>query len=270
MPTNLDRYKNDLDDLIAEGQQLANAIQAEHYPKEVKQALKQQLGASADIEKILAELPRFRERYQAWYSEAKALVKQLLPDRLEDFVRHYETPKSRKSLSFESYRIADCLQGLTNRNWDNEITVGPGAAIPHVQQQLAILTSAKARFESSLFDIRQLVQADLFDSEIDAARELLKKGFGRAAGAVVGVVLEGHLRQVCENHNVKPGKQNPTISTFNDALKNAGVLDTPTWRSIQHLGDLRNLCDHDKKQEPTREQIQDLIDGVAKVTKTLF
>ena len=46
---------------------------------------------------------------------------------------------------------------------------GPDAAIPHLRQQLSILKSVKARFESSLFDIRQLVQADLFDSEIDTA-----------------------------------------------------------------------------------------------------
>jgi hypothetical protein len=54
------------------------------------------------------------------------------------------------------------------------------------QQQLAILKAVKARFESSLFDIRQLVQSDLFDSELDAAKELAKHGFARAAGALAG------------------------------------------------------------------------------------
>ena len=44
-----------------------------------------------------------------------------------------------------------------------------------------------------MFDIRQLVQADLFDSELDAADELGKKKFTRAAGALAGVVLERHL-----------------------------------------------------------------------------
>lgn len=37
------------------------------------------------------------------------------------------------------------------------------------RQQQAILNAVKQRFESSLFDIKQLVQADLFDSELDAA-----------------------------------------------------------------------------------------------------
>jgi len=57
---------------------------------------------------------------------------------------------------------------------------------------------------------------------------------------------------------------------LNDLLKGAGVLQIPEWRSIQHLADLRNLCDHDKKVEPTLDQIRDLLNGTAKVTKTLF
>jgi hypothetical protein len=148
--------------------------------------------------------------------------------------------------------------------------VGPDAAIPQFQQQLAILKSVGARFESSLFDIRQLVQADLLDSELDAAKELVKNGFARAAGAVTGVVLEQHLGQVCENHAIKISKKSPTISDLNQALKGANVIDVPTWRFVQHLADVRNLCDHDKKVEPTAEQVNGLVDGVMKITKTVF
>ena len=39
----------------------------------------------------------FATPYQRWYSEVKVLIKQLLPDRLVDFVQHYEKPKSRTS-----------------------------------------------------------------------------------------------------------------------------------------------------------------------------
>jgi hypothetical protein len=57
---------------------------------------------------------------------------------------------------------------------------------------------------------------------------------------------------------------------LNEALKNAGVIGTPEWRFNQHLADIRNLCDHNKHKEPGADQISDLIDGVAKVTKTIF
>ena len=99
-------------------------------------------------------MPPFSTTYQRWYSEAKALIKQLLPDRLADFVRYYEKPKPRKAITRESYRIEDCLQGVSIRNWNDEKIAGPEDAIPHFRQQLAILKAAIARFESSLFDVR--------------------------------------------------------------------------------------------------------------------
>ena len=154
--------------------------------------------------------------------------------------------------------------------WEKTKVVGPEAAIPQFQQQLAILESAKERFKSSLFDIRQLVQADLFDSELEAAEELAKKKFTRATGAMAGVVLERHLAQVCDNHTIKLAKKAPTISDLNDALKNANVIDLPQWRFIQHLADIRNLCDHNRATGPTHEQASDLVAGVRKLTKTLF
>jgi hypothetical protein len=138
------------------------------------------------------------------------------------------------------------------------------------QTQLQILRAIEQRFESSLFDIRQLVQADFFDSELDAARELTKGGSLRAAGAVAGVVLEKHLSEVISNHNVAIRKQHPSISELNDALKSAGVLDVPAWRGIQRLGDLRNICDHNKHRDPTGDEVNELIDGVEKLTKILF
>ena len=269
MTSNLDKYKKDLAALIARGEQLHLAIQFECYPDEFRKAITKELKEEA--KGVLAKLPSFGESYQAWYSEAKAMIRQVLPDRLADFVRHYEKPKPRKDLSYENYRIEDNLQGLTvTRGYEKERVVGPDAAIPHFRQQLNIVKSVKARFESSLFDIRQLVQSDLFDSELESAGALVKSGFSRAAGAVAGVVLEKHLGQVCENHGIKVSKKNPTIGDLNDLLKQAEVVDVPQWRFIQHLGDIRNLCDHDKKVEPTKEQVVDLIEGVKKIAKTLF
>ncbi|CAH2399819.1 hypothetical protein MES4922_220074 [Mesorhizobium ventifaucium] len=42
------------------------------------------------------------------------------------------------------------------------------------------------------------------------------------------------------------------------------------WRFVQHLGDLRNKCDHKKQAEPTKEEVLVLIEGVRKITKTLI
>ena len=269
MASNLDQYKTDLDALVRSGELLYLAIQYKIFPHDYRNALRKSKGfeEEEDIDKAVNRLPSFIREYQAWYSEAKVLIKQILPDRLEDFVRHYEKPRSRKTLTFENYRIADYLEDLT-------VIVSSGngqrGVIAHVRQQLFILKAVEARFESSLFDMQQLVTADLFDSELDAASELSKQKFTRAAGALAGVVLEKHLGKVCKLRSLRVRKKKPTIGDYNDLLKKGNVVDIPTWRSIQYLGDLRNLCDHDRDLEPTPDQVIDLIAGVKKIIKTVF
>src|SRR4051794_19400580 len=98
MVPNLERYQKDLDALIQRGDQLHMALQLETYPTEFAKVVKQKLGDKA--KETLKLLPSFNEDYQPWYSEAKVLIKQLLPDRLADFVRHYEKPKPRKDITF--------------------------------------------------------------------------------------------------------------------------------------------------------------------------
>ncbi len=267
MGTNLERFKDDLKKLIHTGRRLELAIKHECFPETIEALLREELGEKTT--EFLKELPRFNEKYQRWYSEALALLRQLLPDRVADFMRHYEKPKGRKDITNENYRIEDYLQGV-NVTRGLEKIVGPNAAIPHIQQQLAIVEAAQARFDSSLFDIRQLVQADLLDSELVAAEELAKHKFLRAAGALAGVVLERHLAQVCKDHQLGIPKKNPTISDFNESLKAAEVIDVPQWRFIQHLADIRNLCDHGRKADPTAEHIIDLLAGVKKITKTVY
>jgi len=236
MLSNLDKYKKDIDSLIKKGEKLLSILRTNEA------------------------LIKFRKEYEIWYSESLSLIKIILPNRAEDFEKYYYQ------------KGEECLKDCINYQSDYFDFLKDKAqeAMLLFENQLGIVKAAKRKFESSLFDIKQLVQADLFDSELDAARELNKKGFTRGAGAVAGVVLEGHLSQVCENHKLKVIKKSPTINDFNQLLKDNDVADTPTWRFIQHLADLRNLCDHNKKREPKKEEIDELINGVEKITKTVF
>ena len=264
---NLKKYKDDLDQLIDTGDHLLIAIKYECFKERITRTIQKKYGKEAGD--ILDSIPVFSERYQAWYSEATTLIRQLLPDRLDDFCSYYEKPRERKVVNYESYRVSDYLVNISVTRGQVKV-VSTSAAIPRFNQQLAIVKAVKQRFESSLFDIRQLVQADLFDSELEAAKALVKNGFVRSGGALAGVVMEKHLAQVCENRGAKVPKRKPTIGDYNDALKKSGAIDTPLWRSNQHLGDIRNLCDHHRDREPTSEEVTELVDGVAKLTKTVF
>jgi hypothetical protein len=258
-PSKFQQYKRDLDNLLDTARQLYMGILFEtDYVKDPKG--KKKLAKSKRLD--------FKTSYERWYSEALEIIRQLLPNRLDDFRNLYKLEK-RKEIDHLTYTISDYLIGLVTKRGGEVLTEGK-AAVPKFGQQVLILQAAYGRFESSLFDIKHLLQADIFDSEIESSRELCKKGFLRGAGAVAGVVLEKHLCQVCESHNIKIPKKNPTISNHNDLLKEQGIIDTPKWRSIQRLGDLRNLCDHKKEREPTKEDVLELIDGVEKTSKTLF
>ncbi len=196
------------------------------------------------------------------------VLRQLLPARVVNFVGLYEKPKGRKELTIENYVIQDYLRGL-RVTFRGEVTVDRSAAVSQFEQQVAIVEAAKTRFESSLFEIRQLVQADVFDSEVGAARELAKNNFLRAAGAMAGVVLEKHLRQVCDDRSISVTKKTAGIGDLNVLLKDNSVIDVPQWRHISMLGDIRNLCVHKRSKEPTDTQVADLIDGTDKVLKTV-
>ncbi len=265
MTTNLDRYKKDLDSLFL----VAKKMDADLTVR----ALEERGKLSPEHQEIKKKYEgTFEREYQSWYTEAHSVIRQIIPDRLKEFELLYQGEGKRKQINATTFTIQDWLTGVRSNtdSYGKKYFGDVAIASMRFQTQRGILSSAEKRFQSSLFDIRQLVQADLFDSELDVSRELLKHGFLRAAGAVSGVVLEKHMGEVCNSHNTPITKKSPCISDFNDALKTAGVVDVPTWRFIQRLGDLRNLCDHNKSREPTKDEISELIEGTSKITKTLF
>ena len=213
----------------------------EKYKKDLKNLI--QTG-----ENMLSKASLDPLEYEPWYSESLILLKQVLPDRVSDFERCYQVIKN------YSFMIDKYDEPLIK-----------------IQQQVGIIKSAQQRFESSLFDIKQTLQADLFDNELDAATELNKNGFHRGAGAIAGVVLEGHLGQVCQNHNITIQKQKPTINDLNQALYNNSVkiIDLKEFQRIQLLGNIRNNCDHSTPVKPTKEDVEDLIEGTKKIIKNV-
>ena len=257
-------YKKDIDNLCERGRQLMLGLYNELRDEFEDSFKKLDPKIKADIEK-----ESFKDKYNAWYNESLAVIKQLLPERYNDFKSYYKLEK-RKELSYETYTVSDYFINIQVTRNGYEVIAQPQNVISKFEQQLKIVESLRSRFDSSLFEIKQLLQADLFDSELDAARELLKNGFLRASGAICGVILEKHLGQVCTNHSLSLRKKNPAINDYNQLLKDENVIDVPTWRLIQRLADIRNLCDHNKEREPKKDETEDLINGVDKVIKELF
>lgn len=268
MSEKTDKFSKELDELVNQGDLLFMAMQYMCHPEEFKEQVGKAVGKDK-LEEYLKKLPNFKSDYQAWFSKAQAVIKQILPDRLNDFNSFYEYPKPRKEITFQNYMIKDALQGLTIRRY-GDVIANDGSAIPEFTQQINIVKAAKRALGSRLLELKTILQADLFDSEIASARALAKAGYLRAAGAICGVVIEKHLAQVCDTHGITIRKKNPGISDLNQALRDNDTITVPQWRFNQHLADIRNLCDHAKGKEPTKDEIEDLVSGTEKVLKTVF
>ncbi|WP_201270002.1 hypothetical protein [Sinorhizobium meliloti] len=271
MSERTNKFSEELRRLLNDGLLLENAMKLECI-RGYKEHLEVSLGNDKEkLEELISKLPNFRRRYQKWYSEAQAVVKQVLPDRLEHFNSYFDVAKNRKEITYENYRIRDYLQGLrVTRGYEKEVVVDASAAVPAFDQQLNILRAAEETLDSKLMDLKGVLQADLFDSEVDSARALAKAGYLRATGAICGVVIEKHLTHVCDVHGLTVKKKSPGISDLSQLLRDEGITTVPQWRFIQHLADIRNLCDHAKGREPKKEEIDDLLAGTEKVLKTVF
>lgn len=246
-----------------------------HTQEEIKKQLSELLKEQGELLKLARgkneQVLEFNGHYQRWYTKAIKLVELLGPDRLEEFVGYYRVDPKRKSMNAETYVIQDFIKGIGpvanafgKKPYDETQVV-----MIRLSNQNSILAALNTRIDSVLADVTGHLLAELQDSELDAAAKLLKINL-RAAGALAGVVLERHLQRVAVNHKIPISKKNPTVSDLNDPLKEKGLYDIPTWRKIQLLADIRNICSHQKATEPTEEQVKELLSGVGAIIKTVF
>jgi hypothetical protein len=207
--------------------------------------------------------------YQRWYTKALKVVETLAPDRYAEFRGYYEIDPKRKVLGYGTYVIQDYFKNVVPSSYQYPDFDMRQQFLQNFFNQITILRSISERVDNLVANIEGELYAELQDSEITTARQLTKVSI-RAAGALMGVVIEGHLQKVAENRRIAITKKNPTIADLNDPLKAAGIVDTPTWRKISYLADLRNMCSHKKDAEPSKEQVEELIAGAEWLTKNVF
>lgn len=215
------------------------------------------------------EEKQFHYDYQSWYTVALKAVASLAPDRHLEFRSYYEVDPKRKSLGYGTYVIQDYLKGVAPGSYHLQGFDTREQVVRCFLNQLAIVNAINSRVDSVLSNIEGELYAELQDNEVSTARQLAKVS-PRAAGALVGVLIEGHLQKVATVHGLKIAKKNPTIADLNDPLKAASIIDTSAWRKISFLADLRNLCSHKKDADPTKEQVEELIQGAEWLTKNVF
>lgn len=130
-----------------------------------------------------------------------------------------------------------------------------------LQEMKAVFMAAKEDFESGyLTSFRTLVQAEVFDSELEQASELLSNGYTTAAAVVAGVVLETALRELCDRSSIPHAK----LDMMNSELVKAGVYNRLVQKRITALADIRNSAAHGKPDEFNRDDVSDMIEQVGR------
>ena len=105
MESNITKYQKDIESLSQRGRLLLFGLYNE-LGKEYK--IPENM---PEKERMLFKSLTFLDKYNSWYNEALIVVKQLMPERLIDFISYYKIEK-RKDIDYETYTISDYLINL--------------------------------------------------------------------------------------------------------------------------------------------------------------
>jgi hypothetical protein len=130
------------------------------------------------------------------------------------------------------------------------------------QSLLAVLRAAKEDYEGGyLSKIRHLIQAEVFDSELEQSSELLAHGYTTAAAVIAGVVLETGLREMCADNGLGIGK----LDKMNADLTKAEVYSKLVQKQITAIADIRNSAAHGKTNQFGPADVSNMIRDVQNI-----
>lgn len=129
-----------------------------------------------------------------------------------------------------------------------------------VAQRLgAVFHAVKEDFEGGYLNtIKNLIQAEVFESELEQAQELLDNGYKLSAAVIAGVVLETALRDLCDQENISHGK----LDKMNAELAKSGKYNKLQQKRITALADIRNNAAHGKPENFTDEDVKLMVRDV--------
>ena len=123
----------------------------------------------------------------------------------------------------------------------------------------AVFLAAKEDYEGGyLNSIRNLVQAEVFDSELEQASELHGAGYILPAAVVAGVVLETTLRQMCTDMSIPIGK----LDKMNADLAKAGAYNSLVQKQITALAGIRNSAARGHPEDFTDTGVANMISQI--------
>ena len=127
---------------------------------------------------------------------------------------------------------------------------------------LGYLQSAKEEYELGLTDsITHLLAIELFESILDQANQLLKKGFKDSAAILGRIIIESTLKDLCEKNSIE-FKENEGASNINEKLKNEGVFTLHQFKICRVNIELGNAAAHGQFEKYSQRDVQKMLDYI--------
>ena len=151
----------------------------------------------------------------------------------------------------KSHHMSAFLEAEKPRSYSNNFEA--------LQRVKAVFLAAKEDYEGGYLNtVRNLVQAEVFGSELEQASELLAAGYAPAAAVIAGVVLETNVRNLCTDHGIAHGK----LDKMNADLAKAGLYNSIQQKRITAMAGIRNAAAHGNTAEFNAGDVKGMIDDV--------
>jgi hypothetical protein len=209
---------------------------------------------------------KFSECYLSWFFTVSNCIKYLYPEKYNEFINCYYNISTTEKRSPINYKISNYLNNeqlskIKTINYYDEYK-RINIVYNCFNFQKLIVKAIIDNFDSVSFNYEKETYMTFQEENIDSVQELFDNDFLRAAGALCGVIIEKHLKtKLLPFDKDAFTSKKLTLQPLNEACKTNNIYTTTEFKKIIHLTDLRNLCDHKNTIGPTKEQVQELIDG---------
>lgn len=171
--------------------------------------------------------------------------------RLGQMVRNVYGEQSQQFFSYSSALSTKEFYSI-HSNWNK-----------HVSQLVGVAKSVQHDLKQGLlFNLRSIVQADVFADFLEMGEYLLNERYKDAAAVIIGAVLEDGLRKLSEKHGLSihgPTGRSLTIDPLNNALASDGAYSKLVQKQITTWAHIRNKAAHGEYSEYSAEQVQMML-----------
>ena len=110
-----------------------------------------------------------------------------------------------------------------------------------------------------MFELRGLIEAEVFDDILEQADHLLELDYRGPAAVAAGCILEDGLRKLTERQGL-PLSGKAKLDKMNADLAKSGLYSKLVQKKITALADIRNSAAHGNWDNLETDDVKDMLD----------